>query len=60
MRKTFAPFVGEWIEIDPKFDGGPVGRDYYDEKSGVHRLVQPHLWPVINKFVFVRGNDRFF
>ncbi len=25
---------GEWIEIDPKFDGGPGGRDYYDENNG--------------------------
>lgn len=24
---------GEWIEIDPKFDGGPGGRDYYDENN---------------------------
>jgi predicted alpha-1,2-mannosidase len=26
--------AGEWIEIDPKFDGGPGGRDYYDENNG--------------------------
>jgi predicted alpha-1,2-mannosidase len=25
---------GEWIDIDPKFDGGPGGRDYYDENNG--------------------------
>ncbi|MEN8185777.1 MAG: glycoside hydrolase family 92 protein, partial [Bacteroidota bacterium] len=25
---------GNWIEIDPKFDGGPGGRDYYDENNG--------------------------
>ncbi|MCX6228394.1 MAG: GH92 family glycosyl hydrolase [Bacteroidia bacterium] len=25
---------GDWIEIDPKFDGGPGGRDYYDENNG--------------------------
>ena len=24
---------GEWIDIDPKFDGGPGGRDYYDENN---------------------------
>ena len=24
---------GNWIEIDPKFDGGPGGRDYYDENN---------------------------
>ena len=25
---------GEWINIDPKFDGGMGGRDYYDENNG--------------------------
>lgn len=25
---------GQWIEIDPKFDGGMGGRDYYDENNG--------------------------
>lgn len=25
--------AGNWIEIDPKFDGGPGGRDYYDENN---------------------------
>lgn len=25
---------GEWIDIDPKFDGGPGGRSYYDENNG--------------------------
>jgi predicted alpha-1,2-mannosidase len=25
---------GNWIEIDPKFDGGPGGREYYDENNG--------------------------
>ena len=25
---------GKWIDIDPKFDGGPGGRDYYDENNG--------------------------
>ncbi|OOQ57922.1 alpha-mannosidase [Mucilaginibacter pedocola] len=25
---------GQWIAIDPKFDGGPGGRDYYDENNG--------------------------
>ncbi len=24
----------KWIDIDPKFDGGPGGRDYYDENNG--------------------------
>ncbi|MCK5136451.1 MAG: GH92 family glycosyl hydrolase [Bacteroidales bacterium] len=26
--------AGEWLDIDPKFDGGPGGRDYYDENNG--------------------------
>lgn len=25
---------GDWIDIDPKFAGGPGGRDYYDENNG--------------------------
>ncbi len=25
---------GEWIDIDPKYSGGPGGRDYYDENNG--------------------------
>lgn len=25
---------GEWISIDPKFDGGMGGRDFYDENNG--------------------------
>jgi predicted alpha-1,2-mannosidase len=25
---------GRWINIDPKFDGGTGGRDYYDENNG--------------------------
>jgi len=25
---------GNWINIDPKFDGGSGGRDYYDENNG--------------------------
>ncbi len=35
-KKLFWPknVKGEWIEIDPKFDGGPGGRDYYDENNG--------------------------
>jgi len=26
--------AGDWIDIDPKFDGGMGGRDYYDENNG--------------------------
>jgi len=32
---------GRWIDIDPKFDGGPGGRDYYDENNG-----WTYLWQV--------------
>ena len=31
---------GQWIDIDPKFDGGPGGRDYYDENNGWTYLWQ--------------------
>jgi len=32
---------GNWIDIDPKFDGGMGGRDYYDENNGY-----TYLWYV--------------
>jgi len=32
---------GHWIDIDPKFDGGMGGRDYYDENNG-----WTYLWQV--------------
>lgn len=32
---------GNWIAINPKFDGGPGGRDYYDENNG-----WTYLWQV--------------
>jgi predicted alpha-1,2-mannosidase len=32
---------GEWIDIDPIFDGGMGGRDYYDENNG-----WTYLWQV--------------
>jgi len=32
---------GNWINIDPKFDGGMGGRDYYDENNG-----WTYLWNV--------------
>jgi predicted alpha-1,2-mannosidase len=32
---------GNWIDIDPKFDGGMGGRDYYDENNG-----WTYLWQV--------------
>ena len=35
-RQFFLPKdeKGSWINIDPKFDGGMGGRDYYDENNG--------------------------
>jgi len=32
---------GNWVDIDPKFDGGMGGRDYYDENNG-----WTYLWQV--------------
>jgi predicted alpha-1,2-mannosidase len=32
---------GNWIHVDPKFDGGMGGRDYYDENNG-----WTYLWQV--------------
>ncbi|MCX6132181.1 MAG: GH92 family glycosyl hydrolase [Ignavibacteriales bacterium] len=41
-KKMFMPkdSLGKWINIDPKFDGGPGGRDYYDENNGWTYLWQ--------------------
>ena len=41
--KMFIPkdAAGNWINIDPKFDGGTGGRDYYDENNG-----WTYLWQV--------------
>ncbi|MBO9632727.1 MAG: GH92 family glycosyl hydrolase, partial [Chitinophagaceae bacterium] len=35
-KQLFMPrdMQGNWINIDPKFSGGPGGRDYYDENNG--------------------------
>ena len=43
QQKFFLPKddKGDWIFIDPKFDGGPGGRDYYDENNG-----WTYLWQV--------------
>lgn len=44
---------GNWIKIDPKFDGGMGGRDYYDENNG-----WTYLWQVqhdINGLVGLMG-----
>ena len=49
---------GQWIEpLDPKFDGGPGGRDYYDENNGY-----TYTWDVAHDFngliVLMGGNVR--
>jgi predicted alpha-1,2-mannosidase len=43
QRRMFLPKddKGNWILIDPKFDGGSGGRDYYDENNG-----WTYLWQV--------------
>jgi len=43
---------GKWIDIDPKFDGGMGGRDYYDENNGWTYLwqVQHDVKGLINLF----------
>jgi predicted alpha-1,2-mannosidase len=50
--EMFLPRDGEgnWIQIDPKFDGGKGGRDYYDENNGWTYLwqVQEDLNGLIN------------
>jgi predicted alpha-1,2-mannosidase len=40
--KMFIPkdAQGNWINIDPKFDGGMGGRDFYDENNGYTYLWQ--------------------
>lgn len=49
---------GNWIDIDPKFDGGAGGRDYYDENNGWTYLwqVQQDVPGLIN---LMGGNDAF-
>ena len=34
-------YIGNWIDINPTWDGGPGGRDYYDENNG-----WTYLWQV--------------
>ncbi|MCR8560701.1 GH92 family glycosyl hydrolase [Mucilaginibacter sp. BJC16-A38] len=57
-RKMFIPKDkdGNWINIDPKFDGGMGGRDYYDENNGWTYLwqVQEDIPGLIN---LMGGND---
>jgi len=43
---------GNWIEIDPLFDGGMGGRDYYDENNGYTYLWQvQHDLPGLIKLI---------
>jgi predicted alpha-1,2-mannosidase len=57
---------GNWIDIDPKFDGGMGGRDYYDENNGWTYLwnVQQDIPTLQNlmggKQVFEQRLDRHF
>jgi predicted alpha-1,2-mannosidase len=43
---------GKWVDIDPKFDGGMGGRDFYDENNGWTYLwqVQHDVKGLINLF----------
>ena len=51
-KKFFLPKddKGNWINIDPVFDGGPGGRDYYDEDNGWTYMwqVQENIPDLIN------------
>lgn len=59
-KKMFIPKDkdGNWIDIDPKFDGGMGGRDYYDENNGWTYLwqVQEDIPGLIS---LMGGNDAF-
>jgi predicted alpha-1,2-mannosidase len=49
---------GNWIMIDPKFDGGQGGRDYYDENNG-----WTYLWQVqenISSLIGLMGGNEAF
>ena len=49
---------GEWIDIDPKFDGGPGGRDYYDENNAY--TYQWHVQHDIQGLIdFMGGREDF-
>jgi predicted alpha-1,2-mannosidase len=59
-RQFFMPKddKGNWIIIDPKFDGGQGGRDYYDENNGWTYLwqVQENIPSLI---ALMGGNEAF-
>jgi predicted alpha-1,2-mannosidase len=59
-QKFFLPKdeKGNWIPIDPKFDGGQGGRDYYDENNG-----WTYMWQVqenIPSLIEMMGGPRAF
>ena len=57
---------GNWIHIDPAFDGGPGGRDYFDENNGWTYIWQvqediPNLIALMNgKKPFEERLDKLF
>jgi predicted alpha-1,2-mannosidase len=58
--KLFMPkdSKGNWIKIDPKFDGGMGGRDYYDENNG-----WTYMWQVqhdVNGLMNLMGGGKAF
>ncbi len=58
--KLFMPkdAEGRWIDIDPGWDGGPGGRDYYDENNGY-----TYAWQVqedINGLIRLKGGREAF
>jgi predicted alpha-1,2-mannosidase len=59
-RQMFMPkdAKGDWIGIDPKFDGGMGGRDYYDENNG-----WTYMWQVqedVNGLISLFGGKTIF
>ncbi|WP_235921146.1 GH92 family glycosyl hydrolase [Foetidibacter luteolus] len=57
---------GNWINIDPRFDGGPGGRDYYDENNGytyawqVQQDIPGLIYLVGGKAAFEQKLDQLF
>jgi predicted alpha-1,2-mannosidase len=49
--------LGNWINIDPKFDGGKGGRDYYDENNGwTYRWQVQHDIPGLIQLIGGKNN----
>ncbi len=49
---------GEWLDIDPKFDGGMGGRDYYDENNAY--TYQWHVQQDIQGLIKLMGGREAF